>query len=36
MDKKSISGYETQKAEKPNIETVAEQLLDGEFKKDFM
>ena len=37
MAKKSgISDFEAQKANKPTIETVAEQLLDGNLKKDFM
>ena len=34
--KGEISNFEAPKANKPTIETVAEQLLDGEIKKDFI
>jgi len=34
--KGEISNFEAQKANNPTIETVAEQLLDGEIKKDFI
>jgi hypothetical protein len=37
MDKKSkLSNFEPQKVNKPTIEAVVDQLLDGDFKKDFI